>query len=151
MRIQQLRYMLEHVVETYLEMHKLYLRLYHYADGTRAKLLLNYLQQQELVQSQVLATYIETSTKAMLDTWYENASVVGLTSSYANIYLPANMTTDQVIDLHLQLDSEVIATLDNLAANSLNHKIQLALKTLVNSAEIKQQRLIHSAARFDDL
>ncbi|MBV7316744.1 hypothetical protein [Shewanella sp. NIFS-20-20] len=151
MRVQQLRSVLEHVTESRLEMHKLYLRLYHFADGTRVKLLLNYLQSEELAKSQAIAAYIDTSAKRTLDTWFENVRFESIHIACDKVYLPADMTTDQVMDLHLTLDAEVMSVLDKILNLAINNDVRSALSSIVSTAKVKRQRLMHNLTRMEDM
>ncbi|MGS0677033.1 hypothetical protein [Shewanella sp. 0m-4] len=151
MRIQQLSELLDYVATCRIEMAQLYNRLHAQADSSRVKLMLEYFQQHERQTADNLENYIDDAPKKVLDTWYKDVVFEDFIANCQKLTLPANMTEDDVLELHLDLDNRLIALLEKTANSSANTETKGALEDLVRVEKIQQQRLVHSSIRMDDI
>lgn len=151
MRFQQLSELLGYVATCRIEMSKLYSRLQVEADSTRVKMMLEYFQQHQKGVSEKLENYIDEAPKKVLDTWYKDISFEDFIKRCHDTVLTANMTEEDVLELHLNLDNRLIELLQKTAEHSSSIDISGALNDLVRVEKIQQQRLVHSCIRMDDI
>ncbi|GIU06190.1 MULTISPECIES: hypothetical protein [unclassified Shewanella] len=151
MRIQQLSELLDYVARCRIEMAQLYSRLHAHADSSRVKLMLEYFQQHERNTAEKLEDYIDEAPKKILDTWYKDIVFEDFIGQCQKLTLPANMTEDDVLELHLKLDNSLIGLLEKTANSSATAETKGALEDLVRVKKIQQQRLVHSSIRMDDI
>ncbi|WP_394130361.1 hypothetical protein [Shewanella maritima] len=151
MRIQQLSELLEYIAECRLSMGKLYSRLHRNADSSRVKLMLEYFQQHEQHIHDTLIRYIDDAPKRILDTWFKDVVFEDFAKRCENTTLPANMSEEEVLELHLDLENRLIDLLEKTATNCATNEITGALTDLVTVARTQQKRLVHSAMRMDDI
>ncbi|GGI79188.1 hypothetical protein [Shewanella gelidii] len=151
MRIQQLRELLQFVAQCRLDMAQLYSRLHTHADSTRVKMVLTYFKQSQEHLSESLENYVDGAPARILDTWYKDITFEDFSKRCADTVLPANMSEDDVLSLHLDLENRLLGLLNKTAESSATEEIRSALKELVRVERIQQQRLVHSTLRMDDL
>ncbi|MGS0683410.1 hypothetical protein ACVBIL_19925 [Shewanella sp. 125m-7] len=151
MRIQQLSELLDYVATCRIEMAQLYNRLHTQADSSRVKLMLEYFQQRERHTAEKLENYIDEAPKKILNTWYKDIVFEDFIANCHQLTLPANMSEDDVLELHLDLDNRLIALLEKTANSSATAETKGALEDLVRVERIQQQRLVHSSIRMDDI
>ncbi|NKF49498.1 hypothetical protein G3R49_02745 [Shewanella sp. WXL01] len=151
MRIQQLSELLEYVANCRLSMGKLYGRLHRNADSSRVKLMLEYFQQHEQHIHDTLISYIEDAPSRILDTWYKDIVFEDFVKRCVTTSLPANMTEDQVLELHLDLENRLIELVEKTANSSATDEVKSALLDIVRVAKTQQKRLVHSTIRMDDI
>ncbi|ABV88859.1 hypothetical protein [Shewanella pealeana] len=151
MRIQQLSELLDYVARCRIEMAQLYSRLHANADSSRVKLMLEYFQQHERNTSEKLENYIDEAPRKILDTWYKDIVFEDFIGHCQKLTLPANMSEDDVLELHLKLDNSLIGLLEKTANSSATAETKGALDDLVRVEKIQQQRLVHSSIRMDDI
>ncbi|MBR9727681.1 hypothetical protein ACFOD0_05120 [Shewanella intestini] len=151
MRIQQLSELLEYIADCRLSMGKLYGRLHRNADSARVKLMLEYFQQHEKHVHDTLIDYIDGAPKRMLDTWFKHVVFEDFLKRCEQTILPASMTEDQVLELHLSLEHRLLTLLEKTANSCATNEIKSALQDLVRVAKTQQQRLVHSSLRMDDI
>ena len=151
MRIQQLSELLDYVAKCHLDMEKLYKRLDKNADSSRVKMMLNYFQQHQRHIYETLESYIDDAPSRILNTWYKDITFEDFTKRCVDTMLPANMTEDQVLELHLDLENRLIGLLEKAANSSPTEEIRSALMDLVRVAQTQQKRLVHSTIRMGDI
>ncbi|MEZ9596945.1 hypothetical protein AB4298_20195 [Shewanella sp. 10N.261.52.F9] len=151
MRIQQLSELLDYVATCRIEMAQLYSRLHTQADSSRVKLMLEYFQQHERHTAEKLENYIDEAPKKVLDTWYKDVVFEDFIAICQKTSMPANMSEDDVLELHLNLDNRLIGLLEKTASSSATTETKGALEDLVRVEKIQQQRLVHSSIRMDDI
>lgn len=151
MRIQQLRELLEYLAKCRLAMGQLYRRMHSNADSSRVKLMLEYYQQHQAHVAETLKEYIADAPKSILDTWYKDITFEDFEKRCQESSLPANMSEDDVLKLHLDLENRLIELLNKTAESSATGETKDALLDLVRVEKIQQQRLVHSTIRMDDL
>ncbi|MBE7214038.1 hypothetical protein MK852_03885 [Shewanella benthica] len=151
MRFQQLSELLSYVATCRVEMAKLYSRLQTEADSTRVKMMLEYFQQHQRGVSEKLENYIDSAPKKVLDTWYKDIIFEDFIKRCHDIVLTANMSEEDILELHLKLDNLLIDLLQVTAEHSSSVDIAGTLNELVRVERIQQQRLVHSSIRMDDI
>ncbi|MCL1051327.1 hypothetical protein L2755_17085 [Shewanella abyssi] len=151
MRIQQLSELLDYVATCRREMAQLYSRLHTQADSTRVKLMLEYFKQHELQTAEKLENYIDEAPKKILDTWYKDIVFEDFITLCLKQTMPANMSEDDILELHLELDNKLIGLIEKTALSSASPDTKGALEDLVRVENIQQQRLVHSSIRMDDI
>ncbi|GGZ05570.1 MULTISPECIES: hypothetical protein [Shewanella] len=151
MRIQQLRELLDYIAECRLDMAKMYHRLHNQADSSRAKLVLEYFEKHQKDVAQHLEDYIDAAPSKILDAWYKDFVFEDFKKRCQDVMLPANMSEDDVLELHLELDNALIALLEKTAASSSSAEVKSALEDLVRVEKIHQHRLVHSTIRMEDI
>lgn len=151
MRIQQLSELLDYVAKCRLDMKKLYKRLHNNADSERVKMMLQYFRQHEKHIHDTLESYIEDAPAKILDTWYHDVNFEDFAKRCDSINLPANMTEEQVLDVHLDLENRIIKLLEETAAASPTADAKSALEDLVRVQQTQQKRLVHSVMRMEDI
>ncbi len=150
-RFQQLGEQLSYVAKCRHEMGSLYKRLHTDADSTRVKMLLEYFRQQQLTVAEKLESYIEDAPAKLLDTWYNDIVFEDFIALCKQTSLTANMSEEDVLNLHLDLENRLIGLLEKTANSSVSSDVKGALDDLVRVEKIQQQRLVHSSIRMDDL
>ncbi|MCL1058734.1 hypothetical protein L2729_12160 [Shewanella gelidimarina] len=151
MRIQQLSELLNYVATCRLEMAQLYSRLHSQADSSRVKLMLEYFQQHERQTADKLENYIDAAPKKILDTWYKDIVFEDFSAFCLKQTLPANMSEEDILELHLELDNKLIGLIEKTSLSSASAETKGALEDLVRVEKIQQQRLVHSSIRMDDI
>ncbi|ACJ27595.1 Conserved hypothetical protein [Shewanella piezotolerans WP3] len=151
MRIQQLSELIDYVATCRIEMAQLYSRLHTQADSSRVKLMLEYFQHHQRQTAEKLENYIDEAPKKILDTWYKDIVFEDFVSRCQKQTLPANMTEDDVLELHLELDNKLIGLIEKTSLSSACSETKGALEDLVRVEKIQQQRLVHSSIRMDDI
>ncbi|PKG76510.1 hypothetical protein CXF83_19795 [Shewanella sp. Choline-02u-19] len=151
MRIQQLSELLNYVATCRLEMAQLYSRLHSQADSSRVKLMLEYFQQHERQTADKLENYIDAAPKKILDTWYKDIVFEDFSALCLKQTLPANMSEEDILELHLELDNKLIGLIEKTSLSSASAETKGALEDLVRVEKIQQQRLVHSSIRMDDI
>lgn len=151
MRIQQLRELIEFIAKCRLDMAQLYHRLHTQADSSRVKLMLEYFEQHQKHIAETLEDYIDDAPNKILDTWYKDIVFEDFGKRCRDTMLAANMTEDDVLNLHLDLENRLIALLEKTAGSSASAEVKGALEDLVRVEKIQQQRLVHSTIRMDDI
>ncbi|RTR35037.1 hypothetical protein [Shewanella atlantica] len=151
MRFQQLSELLGYVATCRVEMAQLYNRLQTEADSSRVKMMLEYFQQHQKGVAEKLENYIDEAPKRVLDTWYKDITFEDFVKRCQDTVLTANMSEEDVLELHLELDNALINLLNKTAENSSSSEIAGALNDLVRVEKIQQQRLVHSSIRMDDM
>jgi len=151
MRFQQLGELLEYVVTCRIEMAKLYKRLQTEADSSRVKMVLEYFQQHENKLAEKLHDYVETAPKRVLESWYKDITFEDFKKRCQETRLIANMSQDDVLELHLDLDNRLIDLLESIAKHTSAGDIEVVLSEFVRVKKTQQQRLVHSCTRMDDL
>jgi len=151
MRFQQLSGLLGYVATCRIEMAQLYSRLQTEADSSRVKMMLEYFQQHQKGVAEKLENYIDEAPKRMLDTWYKDITFEDFVKRCQETVLTANMSEEDVLELHLDLDNRLIELLNKTAEHSSSSEIAGALNDLVRVEKIQQQRLVHSSIRMDDM
>ncbi|MEI6858393.1 MAG: hypothetical protein V5788_01120 [Shewanella sp.] len=151
MRFKQLRELLNYVATCRVEMAKLYGRLQTDADSTRVKMMLEYFQQHQIGVSEKLEKYIDLASTKVLGTWYKGIIFEDFIMKCHDTVLTANMSKEDILTLHLDLDNRLIDLLQETAEHSSSVDIAETLNELVRVEKIQQQRLVHSSIRMDDL
>ncbi|MGI2259154.1 hypothetical protein [Shewanella sp. GXUN23E] len=149
--MQQLRDVLERIAECHLEMQALYRRLHNNCDSARTRLMLEYLQQHQKHIADTIESYIDDAPRRMMDTWYENLEMGGFKQACEAIVPVAGMTEEELMDLHLKLDNRVLGYLERLVEMAPTGEIESAMSDLLRVSKTQQQRLVHSAARMEDI
>ena len=98
-----------------------------------------------------LENYIDEAPKKVLDTWYKGITFEDFIRRCNDITLTANMSVEDILETHLDLDNRLIDLLQKTAEHSSSNEIAGALNDLVRVEKIQQQRLVHSSIRMDDL
>ena len=150
-RIQQLSKLLEFIATSRLDMKQLYSRLHRNADSTRVKMMLEYLQQHQQHVHDSIENYIDEAPTRMLDTWYKDITFEDFKKRCNESALAANMTEDDVLELHLDLENRLIGLIEKTANSTAVTEIKEALMDLVRVERTQQKRLVHSALRMDDI
>ncbi|MCZ4338914.1 hypothetical protein [Shewanella colwelliana] len=151
MRFQQLSEQLAYVSKCRLEMAKLYSRMYGAVDSSRVKLMLEYFQQHQKDVSKKIDDYIEEAPSRLLQLWYNDITFEDFIKRCQEITPKANMSEEDLLDLHLELDNRLIALFEKTADSSVPGEVKSALNDLVRVEKIQQQRLVHSSIRMDDI
>ncbi len=151
MRIQQLRDLLEYVANCRLDMANLYGRLINHADSARVKMMLEYFQSHQKHVADKLNDYMEEAPARILDTWYKDFVFEDFTKRCHDVVLPANMTEDDVLSLHLDLESRLIGLLEKTEQSTTAEDARNALEGLIRVEKTQLQRLVHSTIRMDDI
>ncbi|MCE9677609.1 hypothetical protein LZP69_00190 [Shewanella sp. AS1] len=151
MRFQQLNEQLEYVSKCRLEMSKLYRRLHSGVDSSRAKLMLEYLQQHEKDVATKIDNYIEEAPRRLLELWYNDIVFEDFVKRCQDIVVKADMDEEALLELHLELDNCLIGLLEKTERSSVPGEVKSALADLVRVEKIQQQRLVHSCIRMDDI
>ncbi|GGI70568.1 hypothetical protein GCM10007978_05650 [Shewanella hanedai] len=151
MRFQQLSELLSYVATCRHEMANLYGRLLTDADSSRVKMMLVYFRQHQNSVAEQLENYIDEAPKKVLDTWYKGITFEDFIRRCNDITLTANMSVEDILETHLDLDNRLIDLLQKTAEHSSSNEIAGALNDLVRVEKIQQQRLVHSSIRMDDL
>lgn len=151
MRFQQLRELLGYVATCRHEMSQLYGRLLSDADSSRVKMMLEYFKQHQQAVAEQLEDYIDEAPKKVLDTWYKDITFEDFIKRCHELTLTANMSEEDILEAHLDLDNRLIDLLQKTAEHSSSNEISGALNDLVRVEKIQQQRLVHSSIRMDDL
>ncbi|QSX31941.1 MULTISPECIES: hypothetical protein [Shewanella] len=151
MRMQQLKEWLDYLVHCRQDMALLYGRLQQQADASRVKLLLGYLQKQQVHIAQAMEDYIDQAQPGSLDVWYKDVEFEDFLHRCQALMLPANMNSEDVLALHLDLENRLIALLEMLAQKSAHSDTCSMLEDLVRVERVQQQRLVHSAQRMEDI
>lgn len=151
MRIQQLRELLQYVIECRYAMSTLYARLDSYAESPRVKLLLEYYQFHEKEVATQLADYIDSAPPKLLDTWYKDIIFEDFIKRCETFNLASDMTCDQVLDLHMSLENSLIELIETTASSSHCENTRNMLLNLAQVERNHLHRLVHSSLRMDDL
>ncbi|MEC4729129.1 hypothetical protein HWQ46_26870 [Shewanella sp. D64] len=151
MRFQQLNELLGYVATCRHEMAQLYARLLNDADSSRVKMLLVYFKQHQNAVAEQLENYIDEAPKKVLNTWYKDITFEDFIRRCNEVTLTANMSEEDILELHLDLDNRLIDLLQKTAEHSSSNEIAGVLNDLVRVEKIQQQRLVHSSIRMDDL
>ncbi|MGL5393354.1 MAG: hypothetical protein ACRDA8_18560 [Shewanella sp.] len=151
MRIQQLRDLLEYVAICRVDMAQLYGRLLNQADSARVKMLLEYFESHQKQVAEKLRDYLDDAPQRILDTWYKDFVFEDFAKRCQEVMLPANMTEEDVLSLHLELENRLIGLLEKTVSSTTAEEARSALEDLIRVEKIQQQRLVHSTIRMDDI
>jgi hypothetical protein len=113
--------------------------------------MLEYFEQHQKHIAETLENYIDDAPNKILDTWYKDIVFEDFGKRCRDTMLAANMTEDDVLNLHLDLENRLIALLEKTAGSSASAEVKGALEDLVRVEKIQQQRLVHSTIRMDDI
>ncbi|MGY5451326.1 hypothetical protein ACVFI8_10345 [Agarivorans sp. MS3-6] len=151
MRFNQLKQLLEHFVACREAMLPLYRRLELNADSERVRMLLAYLQHQEKDNAAHLKDFIHQAKPELLDTWTDIRAEQDLVEKMAKLSLPANMSSDDVSTLALDLSEQSLALL-RMAKDALTMLgARQFLGNLIEHQEKRQQQMVHATHRLDDI
>lgn len=151
MRIQQLRDLLEYVANCRLDMAQLYCRLINQADSARVKMMLEYFESHQKSVAEKLLNYMDDAPQRILNTWYKDFVFEDFTKRCQDIMLPANMNEEDVLNLHLELENQLIGLLEKTVNSTTAEDARSALADLIRVEKTQQQRLVHSTIRMDDI
>ncbi|GDY28280.1 hypothetical protein AHAT_41700 [Agarivorans sp. Toyoura001] len=151
MRFNQLNLLLEHFVSCREAMQAMYRRLELNADSERVRMLLNYLQHQERENAAHLQAFISQAKPELLDTWTDIRLEQDLLDKVAKLSKPADMTSDDVGSLALELSEQSLGLL-RLAKDELTMLgARQFLANLIEHQEKRQQQMVHATHRLDDI
>lgn len=151
MRFNQLKLLLEHFVSCREAMQAMYRRLELNADAERVRMLLNYLQHQEKENAEHLEDFISQAKHELLDTWTDIQLEQDLPAKIAKISRPANMSSDDVASLALELSEQSLALL-RVAKDELSMLgARQFIENLIEHQEKRQQQMVHATHRLDDI
>ncbi len=151
MRYNQLKLLLEHFVSCREAMQAMYRRLELNADSERVRMLLAYLQHQEKENAEHLQDFIAQAKQELLDTWTDIRLEQDLPAKIAKISQPANMTSDDVASIALELSEQSLAIL-RLAKDELSMLgARQFIGNLIEHQEKRQQQMVHATHRLDDI
>ncbi|WP_432455385.1 MULTISPECIES: hypothetical protein [unclassified Agarivorans] len=151
MRFNQLRLLLEHFVNCREEMRVVYRRLEMNADAERVRMLLNYLQHQEKENTAHVKDFISQAKPELLDTWTDIRAEHDLVDKMAKVSLPANMSSDDVMSLALDLSEQSLDLLRQAKDGFSMLAEQQFLANLIEHQEKRQQQMVHATHRLDDI
>jgi hypothetical protein len=151
MRIKQLRDLLVLVATNRLEMKALYRSLSQHLDGTRGKMMLNYLQQQQQQVHDALMRYIEEAPSHILDTWFDGIVFEDFAKRCQSQHLAANALDEDILEIHLDLEDRLIKLLEQGVDTAPTDEIRSALMNLVAVERKQQKQLVHNVNRLEDL
>ena len=151
MRFNQLKLLLEHFVSCREAMQAMYRRLELNADSERVRMLLAYLQHQEKENAEHLEDFISQAKQDVLDTWTDIRLEQDLPARIAKISQPANMSSDDVTTLALDLGEQSLALL-RLAKDELSMLgARQFIGNLIEHQEKRQKQMVHATHRLDDI
>ncbi|GLS83315.1 hypothetical protein [Paraferrimonas haliotis] len=151
MRIQQLQELIEYVAACRKDMASLYQRLAQQADSSRVTLMLEYLVTHENEVSEKLLEYVADAPDTVLQAWLKDFLFEDFKSNCEKIEIPADISEEQILDLHLSLENKLIGLLEENAARLGTKAAKQALEQLILVEKNRQKRLVHSTMRMDDI
>lgn len=151
MRFQQLKEILEHLIESRSAMSQLYRRMASQADSPRAKMLLEYMVIHEKEVVDKLTNYLEDAPSRVLDTWFENVQGEDFVGRCQKVELPATMTEQDVLGVALELENSLLDLLHDALEVASTPDVKSAIESLLQAERIRQQRFVHSTMRMDDM
>ncbi|MBY6187662.1 hypothetical protein KUV89_13645 [Marinobacter hydrocarbonoclasticus] len=151
MRFQQLKEILDHLIESRSAMSQLYRRMTSQADSPRAKMLLEYMVIHEKEVVEKLANYQDEASPRVLDTWFENVQGEDFIVLCQKTELPATMTEQDVLGLALDLENRLLDLLHAALEVAPTQDVKSAIESLLQAERVRQQRFVHSTMRMDDM
>jgi len=151
MRFQQLKEILDHMIDSRSAMSQLYRRMTGQADSPRAKMLLEYMVIHEKEVIEKLSNYQDEASPRVLDTWFENVQGEDFTALCLKIELPATMTEQDVLGMALDLENRLLEVLHAALEVAPTQDVKSAIESLLQAERVRQQRFVHSTMRMDDM
>ncbi|ADN74723.1 conserved hypothetical protein [Ferrimonas balearica DSM 9799] len=151
MRFQQLKEILDHMIDSRSAMSQLYRRMTGQADSPRAKMLLEYMVIHEKEVIEKLSNYQDEASPRVLDTWFENVQGEDFTLLCQKIELPATMTEQDVLGMALDLENRLLDVLHAALEVAPTQDVKSAIESLLQAERVRQQRFVHSTMRMDDM
>ncbi|MBY5981294.1 hypothetical protein [Ferrimonas balearica] len=151
MRFQQLKEILDHMIDSRSAMSQLYRRMTGQADSPRAKMLLEYMVIHEKEVIEKLSNYQDEASPRVLDTWFENVQGEDFTALCQKIELPATMTEQDVLGMALDLENRLLDVLHAALEVAPTQDVKSAIESLLQAERVRQQRFVHSTMRMDDM
>ncbi|WP_026958163.1 MULTISPECIES: hypothetical protein [Aliagarivorans] len=152
MRFQQLKELLDHFESDRRQLIKLYRHLENQADDERVRMLLSYLQQREHENCQQLKSSYSETPKDVLETWVDLRAENDIAEICSKVFLPANMHVEEVLAVAVELEGKTLELLNTgvLQLASMAHAKEY-LENLLEHQQKREQQLVHSAHRMDDI
>ncbi|MBY5992290.1 hypothetical protein [Ferrimonas balearica] len=151
MRFQQLKEILEHLIDSREALGQLYRRMEHQADSPRAKMLLEYMVIHEKEVTEKLTAYLDEAPIKVLDTWFENVQGEDFVALCQQTALPATMTEQDILGKALDLENRLLDLLHAALEVAPTQDVKSAIESLLQAERVRQQRFVHSTMRMDDM
>ncbi len=121
------------------------------SEGTRVKMLLDYLVRHEAHLEKALANYSEEVRTKALDAWYQYAQEHCLLQPFDVSQYPANMTTEDVMKIGLNIDSCLIASYKGMAEAATIPEVREIFENLLLMEEQQKHKLARVALEIEEM
>ena len=128
-----------------------YQQLHDKAEGARVKMLLDYLVRHEAHLERALADFNEESRLKALDAWYQYAQEHCLLQPFDVSQYPANMTTEDVLAIGLNIDSCLVASYKGMAEAATSLEVREIFENLLLMEKQQKHKLARVALEIEEM
>jgi hypothetical protein len=127
----------------------LYQRLSIEASDEKAKLLLDYMKNQQQISYTNIHQYVQIAPLSLLETWLDTFFDLSFPLRCKNLKLKAEITIEDVVNLAIQLDLRLIEVMQTAAFISPTIEAEKALEILTNQEEEMLHQVMIVSHEFD--
>jgi len=121
------------------------------AEGSRVKMLLDYLARHEAHLNRALADYSEEIKSKALDAWYQYAQEQCLLQPFDVSQYPADITVDAVMEIGFNMDSCLVESYKGMAESATNPKVREIFENMLLMEQQKKHKLARIALEINDM
>lgn len=150
MRFSQVSELLQYFIESQKAIAQLYQRIAHQSDAERVRMFLHYLEQRQAEFCGYLARVQQDSPEAILSTWldFERPDMIEWCQNYdASPHIDA----EGVLALNQEVEQRVQQILIKAGETLAQGSAKTLLDNLLEHMRHRQQQLVHTAHRMDDI
>jgi hypothetical protein len=152
MRFEQTREILNHIRDFHSSLSHCYQQLEDDKVRERTELLLDYLVTREKDLASAIEDFTSDADKELLDTWFQFADETKLlTFACPVIENPAEMSTDEVIQLAEQAHNCMISAFDEILENCETARVRDVFQQLHDQASRQWRHLVHETNLLSDI
>tara|TARA_R110002050_G_scaffold112562_3_gene226860 strand:+ start:167 stop:625 length:459 start_codon:yes stop_codon:yes gene_type:complete len=152
MQIEQIKDILDWIVDFHQQMTQCYEHCAEQAESLRLKMLLEYLSEHEKQLTQTISRYEEEADPRDLNTWcleyMDKAPVLTHTLCEANL---KELDTDQIITRTVNTHNQLIELYQYLAGRAVNERSKELFDNLISLEKHETMLMVRGSASFGDL
>ncbi len=151
MRFNQAFEVLDHLIEVYVAIGSTYERLINEVKVERTRMLLHYLYDKQQENTQFLKDVKLRMPEALLQTWIDEDIEKSIINSSKQLYVNADITTDDLMEHVHDLHSQTINWLNVTVSVIPNNEMHNQLQNISESLNQRYKQLVQAVNRMDDM
>ncbi|WP_321368520.1 hypothetical protein [uncultured Desulfuromusa sp.] len=128
-----------------------YQQLANKAEGSKVKMLLDYLVRHEAHLDRALGDYKDEIKSKALDAWYQYAQEQCLMQPFDVSQYPAEMTVEDVMKIGLEIDACLVASYKGMAETATSQECREIFESLLLMEKQQKHKLARVALEIDEM